>query len=188
MLPSRREANFQDFALLLLHRFFINLRVHFSMDFGTIFAPRSLQHCLQNLNKKCSDFDVLFYWFLVDFGFHLGTNFPTKSHKKGGGRVKHHHTFYYFRFWSPLWGTPRLWFPRFSTQSGRIFRPFLVVFWKIENLHFEKKHFTHMSMKCFFSKWRFSIFPKTTKNQFVNFSKKIHEWISTWKISKHTNF
>ena len=55
VLPSRREANFQDFALLLLHRFFINFRVHFSMDFGTIFAPRSLQHGLQNLNKKCSD-------------------------------------------------------------------------------------------------------------------------------------
>ena len=84
VLPSRREANFQDFALLLLHRFFTNFPVHFSMDFGTIFAPRSLQHGLQNFNKKCSDFNVLFYWFLVDFGLHLGTNFPTKLLKKGG--------------------------------------------------------------------------------------------------------
>ena len=52
VLPSRREANFQVFGFQLLHRFFINVRINFSIDFGTVFVPKSLQPGLQNLNKK----------------------------------------------------------------------------------------------------------------------------------------
>ena len=57
VLPSRREANFQDFGFHLLEGLFINFRVHFWMNFGTIFVPKSLQHGLQNLNKKSNDKD-----------------------------------------------------------------------------------------------------------------------------------
>ena len=81
VLPSKREANFQDFALLLSHRFFINFRINFWMDFGTIFVPKSLQHRFQNLNKKCAFFQPRFYQLLLDFGLHLGTHFPPKSLK-----------------------------------------------------------------------------------------------------------
>ena len=79
VLPSRREANFQDFALLLLNRFFINSNFYFCIVFGTTFASRSLQHALQSWNKKWADFDLLFHRFSVDFGLHLGTHFHPKS-------------------------------------------------------------------------------------------------------------
>ena len=39
VLPSRREANFQDFGFQLLHRFFINFRINFWMDFGWFWVP-----------------------------------------------------------------------------------------------------------------------------------------------------
>ena len=75
VLPSGREANFQDFALLLLHRLPINCWANFWMDFGTIFAPRSLQHGLQNLSKKRSDLNLLFYRFLLILASILGPIF-----------------------------------------------------------------------------------------------------------------
>ena len=81
VLPSRREANFWDFGFQLLERLFIKFRAHFWMDFSGIFVPKSLQPGLQNLNKKYQFSLLLFYWFLLDFGLHLGSHFPPKSLK-----------------------------------------------------------------------------------------------------------
>ena len=133
VLPSRREANFQDFALVLLHRFFINSRVHFRR----ILAPFSLQDRFNMAFKTWTKNAQILMYFFIDFYPILASILEPiflQNRSKRGDRIKHHHTFYYFRFWSPLCGTPWLWFLRFSTQSGRILRPFLSVFWTVSQL------------------------------------------------------
>ena len=113
VLPSRREANFQDFGFQLLHRFFINFRINFSMDFGTIFVPKSLQPGLQNLNKKLQFFNDFVIDFCSILASILGAIF-LQNHLKRGGRVKHHHL-------SPLWGALWLRFPPFWIKFGMTF-------------------------------------------------------------------
>ena len=53
------------------------------MAFGTIFAPKSLQHGLQITQKTYSYFGSHLYGFLVDFGLHFGTLFPVTLLEKG---------------------------------------------------------------------------------------------------------
>ena len=53
VLPSRREANFSDFALLLLNRFFINFGVHFKMDFQATFSQESIKNGVRNVMNTC---------------------------------------------------------------------------------------------------------------------------------------
>ena len=126
-LPSRREANFWDFGFHLLYRCFMEFRLHFWMDFGTIFDPKSLQHGLKNIKKKTQILDNIFIDFCSILASILGPIF-LQNRLKRGGRVKHHQYFYHLRFLSPLWGTPWLRFPPFWVQFGRILEQFWMDF------------------------------------------------------------
>ena len=49
----------------------------FCSDFSSILAPRSLPKCFKKQFEKMMKFWTDFlYWFLLDFGLHLGSHFP----------------------------------------------------------------------------------------------------------------